>query len=66
MPAKDLEVIFLSEIVAAVRSSEDGMVSSARKAVAVPEADAVMKLIDEAIDSSLKQRTLRDLIATGS
>lgn len=62
LPAKDLEMITLNEIIRAVRISGEDTHISAKSLASVPEVDVIIKYIEEAITLSLDKQTLKDLV----
>jgi membrane protein len=64
LPARDLEMITLNEIISAVRISGEDAHSASRSLSSIPEVDGIMQHIDDAITSSLGAQTLKDLVLT--
>ena len=64
LPAKDLEVITLNEIISAVRISGEETHGTSKSLASIPEIDDIMKHIEQAITLSLDKQTLKDLVLT--
>lgn len=64
LPAKDLDMITLNEIISAVRISGEDAYSVSGSLSPIPEVDGLMKHIDQAIILSLDKQTLKDLVLT--
>lgn len=65
LPAKDIEIISLREVVDSVRISGVNFHVSDSEHLSLPEVDRIMKLMDDATDNSLEKETLKKLIVSG-
>ena len=61
LPAKDLETIFIKEILEVARISGDEALAG-NKFMAIPEVDGLISRTDDALYLSVKNKTLKDLI----
>ena len=64
LPAKDLETISIGEILDAVRTSGDEALAGI-KLIAIPEVEHLISRTDDALYQSVKNRTLKSLLASG-
>jgi membrane protein len=64
LPAKDLETISIGEILGAVRISGEEALAGG-KLIAIPEVDRLIGQTDDALYQSVKNKTLKSLIASG-
>ncbi len=62
LPAKDLGIITLNEVISAVRTAGEEIHISGKAAASGTAVDGIMKGIDDAIAESLERRTLHDLV----
>jgi membrane protein len=62
LPAKDLEIITLNEIIYAVRTAGEDTHISGKALASVTAADGIMNSIEDAITASLEKQTLRSLV----
>lgn len=62
LPAKDLEIITLDEIISSVRIAGEDSYGPGKSLVSIPSVDGIIKSVDAAITASLEKQTLRDLI----
>ncbi|MFQ5586655.1 MAG: YhjD/YihY/BrkB family envelope integrity protein [Thermodesulfobacteriota bacterium] len=62
LPARDLETITLRELFNAVRLAEEETSSTGKRLLSFGEVEGVMEGIDDAINDTLGERTLKDLI----
>lgn len=62
LPAKDLEMITLNEIINAVRIAGEDTHASSRSLASIPEINRIMTHIEQAIAISLDKQTLKDLV----
>ena len=66
LPARDIETIFLSEVIGAVRCV-DGCTSVVEdRFISLPGVDEVSRSMDEAIQEALGGRTVKDLVLEGA
>ena len=64
VPARDLEHVRLRDVLAAVRSAGEGADLNPRGLVSEPAIEALVEELAGAVDDRLRERTLRDLVAT--
>jgi membrane protein len=63
MPARDIETIKLSEIVASVRDEFRGVDMPLNDSLSIPGIEKIMSDLQNAIDNTLSPKTLKELIA---
>jgi membrane protein len=61
LPAKDLEIISVKEILDVVRIFDDEGLAG-NKFIAIPEVDGLIKQLDDAFSQSVKDETLKSLV----
>jgi len=62
LPAKDLEIITLNEIIYAVRTAGEDTHISGKALASVTAVDGIMNSVEDAITASLEKQTLRSLV----
>ncbi|PHS73518.1 MAG: ribonuclease BN [Cycloclasticus sp.] len=62
LPAKSLDVLLLRDVIKAIRSAEEELFLSASEIELTPSTLQITSSIDEAIDSALSGKTVRDLV----
>ena len=61
-PARDIETIKLVSVVEAIRHDETSLWPASRQGPEVVQIGEIMKRVDDAIDSALDQKTIKDLV----
>lgn len=62
IPARDIETITLSELLKSVRATEEEAVIIDRSLPSLPKVDKLMNNLDNALDNTLAEQTLKSLI----
>lgn len=62
LPAKDIETITLTEILDSARTNKEDPRSVERRSFSAPQVDDIMSKVDEAVESALKEKTVKDLV----
>ena len=62
LPAKDLEIITLDEIISTVRVAGEDSYGPGKSLASIPAVDGIIRSVDAAIAASLEKQTLRDLV----
>ena len=63
VPARDIETIKLSEIVASVRDEFRGVTAPLNDSLSIPGIEKIMTDLQSAIDNTLSPKTLKELVA---
>ena len=62
LPARDIEMIELEEVLRAVRSADGGAAEAGDRYLSLPRVDEISGAVDGAIAEVLKGKTVKDLV----
>ena len=66
IPARSIETIKLTDLLNAVRIAAKETLSIEKRVASVPEVDNIIGSLDNAFDKTLGEKTVRDLVVSGT